>query len=203
MAACRVLLLVSSVVFAACVMPRIQLPVARPQEARLETDRVLLADGAVLPLARWVPTRDAARRNRRPPWVERLPRFVGRSRRAALAKRLRGVRVRPARLRRDRAARHLGWRRRAGERRPTGGGARERTPSRHSALRSRREHGRSGASPRARAAAARLARRRRAPRAGGLEPPRHAVVSALRATRPAAHLSRTKGVSAAGARAIR
>ena len=56
MAACRVLLLASSVLFAACVMPRIQLPVARPQEARLETDRVLLADGAVLPLARWMPT---------------------------------------------------------------------------------------------------------------------------------------------------
>ena len=55
MAACRVLLLVSSVLLSACVMPRVQVPVARPQEARLETDRVLLADGAVLPLAQWVP----------------------------------------------------------------------------------------------------------------------------------------------------
>ena len=55
MAACRVFLLVSQVLLGACVMPRVQLPVARPQEARLETDRVVLADGAVLPLAQWVP----------------------------------------------------------------------------------------------------------------------------------------------------
>ena len=55
MAACRVFLLVSQALLSACVMPRVQVPVDRPQEARLETDRVLLADGAVLPLAQWVP----------------------------------------------------------------------------------------------------------------------------------------------------
>ena len=55
MAACRVLLLVCSVLLGACATPRVQVPVARPQEPRLETDRVLLADGAVLPLAQWMP----------------------------------------------------------------------------------------------------------------------------------------------------
>jgi acylglycerol lipase len=55
MAPCRVLLLVVSLSLGACVMPRVQLPVARPQEARLDADQVLLADGAVLPLARWLP----------------------------------------------------------------------------------------------------------------------------------------------------
>jgi acylglycerol lipase len=51
----RVLLLLGSALVGACVMPRVQLPVVRPQEARLETDRVFLADGAVLPLAQWLP----------------------------------------------------------------------------------------------------------------------------------------------------
>jgi alpha-beta hydrolase superfamily lysophospholipase len=55
MTACRVLLLVGSVLLCACVMPRVQILSARPQAARLETDRVLLADGAVLPLAQWLP----------------------------------------------------------------------------------------------------------------------------------------------------
>jgi acylglycerol lipase len=61
MATCRVLLLVGSVLLGACVMPRVQLPVARPQEARLETDRVLLADGAVLPLEQWLPATESPR----------------------------------------------------------------------------------------------------------------------------------------------
>src|SRR5215207_5035377 len=51
----RVLLLLGSALVSACVTPRVQLPVVRPQEARLETDRVFLADGAVLPLAQWLP----------------------------------------------------------------------------------------------------------------------------------------------------
>ncbi len=55
MTVCRILLLVGAVLLGACVMPRVQLPASRPQEARLETDRVLLADGAVLPLAQWLP----------------------------------------------------------------------------------------------------------------------------------------------------
>jgi acylglycerol lipase len=55
MAAGRVLLLVASVLLGGCVMPRVQSPVARPQQARLEMDRAILADGAILPLAAWVP----------------------------------------------------------------------------------------------------------------------------------------------------
>jgi acylglycerol lipase len=61
MADCRVFLLVASVVLGACVMPRVQSPVAQPQEARLETDRVLLADGAALPLTQWLPASGAPR----------------------------------------------------------------------------------------------------------------------------------------------
>jgi acylglycerol lipase len=61
MAACRVLLLMGSLLLGACVLPRVQLPVARPQQARLESDRVLLADGAVLPLTRWLPATGAPR----------------------------------------------------------------------------------------------------------------------------------------------
>jgi acylglycerol lipase len=61
MAACRALWLVSSVLLAGCVMPRVQVPVAHPQAARLDPDRVVLADGAVLPLARWLPATGAPR----------------------------------------------------------------------------------------------------------------------------------------------
>ena len=61
MAACRVLWLVFSVLLGACVMPRVQEPVVRPQEPRLEADRVVLADGAVLPLARWLPATEMPR----------------------------------------------------------------------------------------------------------------------------------------------
>jgi alpha-beta hydrolase superfamily lysophospholipase len=57
----RVFLLMGSLWLAACVTPRVQAPVVRPQEARLETDRVLLADGAVLPLEQWVPPAGAPR----------------------------------------------------------------------------------------------------------------------------------------------
>jgi pimeloyl-ACP methyl ester carboxylesterase len=61
MAACRVVVLAGSVLLGACVTPRLQLPVERPQEARLEQDRVVLADGAVLPLAQWLPATRAPR----------------------------------------------------------------------------------------------------------------------------------------------
>jgi alpha-beta hydrolase superfamily lysophospholipase len=61
MAACRILLLMASLWLGACVLPRVQLPVARPQEPRLEADRVLLADGAVLPLTPWLPATGAPR----------------------------------------------------------------------------------------------------------------------------------------------
>jgi alpha-beta hydrolase superfamily lysophospholipase len=55
MTAYRVLLLVGSVLLGACVMPRVQLSGTQPQETRLETERVFLGDGAVLPLAQWLP----------------------------------------------------------------------------------------------------------------------------------------------------
>ncbi len=58
---CRSLLLAGSLLIAACVTPRVQAPVARPQEPRLTSDRVLLADGAVLPLAQWAPPAGAPR----------------------------------------------------------------------------------------------------------------------------------------------
>ena len=61
MAICRVLWLVSAVLLTACVMPRVQTPVARPEVARLEAERVVLADGAVLPLAQWLPVAQAPR----------------------------------------------------------------------------------------------------------------------------------------------
>jgi alpha-beta hydrolase superfamily lysophospholipase len=51
----RVLLLAVAISLGACVTPRVQSPVARPQAPRLEPDRVRLADGAVLPLSQWLP----------------------------------------------------------------------------------------------------------------------------------------------------
>jgi alpha-beta hydrolase superfamily lysophospholipase len=61
MAARRVVLLVSSLLLGACVTPRVQQPVPRPQDARLEADCVVLADGAVLPLKRWAPAAETPR----------------------------------------------------------------------------------------------------------------------------------------------
>jgi acylglycerol lipase len=61
MVACRALLLLASGLLGACVTPRVQLQVARLQEARLETNRALLADGAVLPLAQWLPASESPR----------------------------------------------------------------------------------------------------------------------------------------------
>jgi acylglycerol lipase len=56
MATCRALLLLGAMCLGGCVMPRVQQPVARPQEARLEAQQIVLGDGAVLPLAQWLPS---------------------------------------------------------------------------------------------------------------------------------------------------
>jgi alpha-beta hydrolase superfamily lysophospholipase len=45
--------LCSCLLLAACFVPRVQDPVDRPQEARLEQSRVALSDGAALPLVTW------------------------------------------------------------------------------------------------------------------------------------------------------
>jgi len=49
----RSLVLLSNCLLCACVMPRTQDLVDRPQEPRLEDNRVVLADGATLPLVSW------------------------------------------------------------------------------------------------------------------------------------------------------
>jgi alpha-beta hydrolase superfamily lysophospholipase len=61
MAARRVVLLVGSLLLGACVTPRVQQPVPRSEDARLEADRVVLADGAALPLKRWAPPTETPR----------------------------------------------------------------------------------------------------------------------------------------------
>jgi acylglycerol lipase len=58
----RLLLVAGSLLLGACVMPRVQSPVfARAQAERLDGERVLLADGAVLPLAQWMPAQGTPR----------------------------------------------------------------------------------------------------------------------------------------------
>lgn len=61
MATSRALVLLGAIYLGGCVMPRVQLPVARPQESRLEAERVVLGDGAMLPLARWLPSTESPR----------------------------------------------------------------------------------------------------------------------------------------------
>lgn len=58
MASWRVVLLLGVLALAACA-PRVQRPTVRPAVPRLDSDRVLLADGAVLPLERWLPATGA------------------------------------------------------------------------------------------------------------------------------------------------
>jgi alpha-beta hydrolase superfamily lysophospholipase len=43
--------------FGACAIPRVQEPLGGTEVPRLEADRVVLEDGAVLPLAQWLPAR--------------------------------------------------------------------------------------------------------------------------------------------------
>lgn len=57
----RFVLAFGSAVLVACAMPRVQAQVAQSQEARLEADRVVLADGAALPLTQWAPPTGAPR----------------------------------------------------------------------------------------------------------------------------------------------
>jgi alpha-beta hydrolase superfamily lysophospholipase len=57
----RVVLLLGSICLGGCVMPRVQAPVARPQEPRLEAEHVVLGDGAALPLAQWLPSSGSPR----------------------------------------------------------------------------------------------------------------------------------------------
>jgi acylglycerol lipase len=57
----RVFLIVGSVLLGACVMPRVQVPIDRAQDAVLELDRAVLADGAVLALTQWLPPTGAPR----------------------------------------------------------------------------------------------------------------------------------------------
>jgi alpha-beta hydrolase superfamily lysophospholipase len=52
-ATARVLAVLGCCLLGACVVPRMQKPVDRPQEPRLEQDRVVLPDGATLPLTIW------------------------------------------------------------------------------------------------------------------------------------------------------
>ncbi|HZF30255.1 MAG TPA: alpha/beta fold hydrolase [Gammaproteobacteria bacterium] len=54
-------MLLGLAVLGACAMPPVQTSVAGAQQPRLEADRVVLADGAALPLARWAPAAGAPR----------------------------------------------------------------------------------------------------------------------------------------------
>ena len=51
MPASRILAALGCCLLGACVVPRVQDPIDRPQEPRLESNRALLPDGAALPLA--------------------------------------------------------------------------------------------------------------------------------------------------------